>query len=200
MADYIDKAEMLKEIADYRELCRQAREELKEKPPVSNSLMTKFFMMTNGIGRRPNFSGYSYLDEMKSRALYACFKKANYFDPEKSANPFGYYSRVIWREFINVIKEEEKQSYIKAKAFYNHEASFSAMEQDDDVDLTVEGFSVPYFDVDDYERRNDIVQKKGHKKAKHVVGPLSALEEDEDVACSEFDSLEKFEVSDESEE
>lgn len=195
MADYINKTEMLLEIAAYRNECMIAKKENKDKPPVTNSLMSKFFLMVDGIGKRPNFNGYSYLDEMKSRALFSCFRKANYFDPDKSDNPFGYYSRVIWREFINVIKEEEKQSYIKAKTFYNHEASFSAMQQDDDVDLTVEGFSVPYFDVDDYEERLGIVHSKKTKTRKDVVGPLSFLDEEE--VFEEFDKMETFEVSEE---
>ncbi|HET8685683.1 MAG TPA: hypothetical protein VFM18_03340, partial [Methanosarcina sp.] len=107
MADYIDKQEMTNEIKSYRELCQKARDEGKEKPQVPKSLMLKLMMMVDGIARRPNFRDYSFLDEMKSRAIENCFKKANYFDPEKSNNPFGFYSKLIWREFVNVIKDEE---------------------------------------------------------------------------------------------
>lgn len=199
MANYIDKAEMLEEILTYRQQCEQAKLEGREKPTITNSLAKKFMDIVNGIARRPNFHNYSFLDDMKSRAIENCFRKANHFDPTKSNNPFGYYSRVIWREFLNVIEEEEWQSYLKAKAFYNHEASFSAMSQDDDVDLTVEGFSVPYFDVDDFEQRKGILDKKlkkEKKKRNKIDGPLSFLDqEDEETACKEFDTAEKFEVA-----
>lgn len=190
MADYINKEEMLEEIRAYRESVLKAREEGKEKPPLSNSLMKKFMMITDGVARRPNFNGYSYLDEMKSRANFACMKKAHYFDPSKSDNPFGYYSRVVWREFLNVLKEEEKQSYIKAKSFYNSSASFDSLEYDKDIDIQSEGFEVPFFDVDEYERKNGIVNSQGKaKKVKVTVGPLSVLFDDD--VFDEFDSQEE---------
>lgn len=200
MADYIDKKEMLLEIVDYRTKVQEAKEAGLEKPPVPNSLMKKFMLIVNGIARRPNFSGYSFLDEMKSRASYICFRKADSFNPEKSDNPFGYYSRIIWQEFVNVIKEEEDESYVKAKSFYNHEMSYVALEQDDDVDLTVEGFSVPYFDVDYYEQRRGIIpasQKQKTKKRRKPVAdsPISALVEEQEIVCSELDSVEKFTVT-----
>lgn len=195
MADYINKEEMLAEIAQYREIVIKAREEGKEKPTLSNSLMKKFMMITDGIARRPNFNGYSYLDEMKSRANFSCMKKAHYFDPTKSDNPFGYYSRVVWREFLNVIKDEEKQSYIKAKTFYNSASTYDSLEHDKDIDVHSEGFEVPYFDVDDYEKKNLIGNfgKKQEKKSKMVTGPLSDMFDENlnEEVFDEFDSSEE---------
>lgn len=194
MSDYINKEEMLAEIAAYRTIVLQAKEEGKEKPPLTNSLMKKFMLITDGIARRPNFNGYSYLDEMKSRANFSCMKKAHYFDPTKSANPFGYYSRVVWREFLNVIKEEEKQSYIKAKTFYNSAASFDVGSIDSDIDLQSEGFEVPYFDVDEYERKNGIAsgKKQVKKTIKNIIGPLSDSFDEEEI-FDEFDNQEETE-------
>jgi hypothetical protein len=129
---------------------------------------------------------------MKSRANYSCIKKAHYFDPTKSDNPFGYYSRVIWREFLNVIKEEEKQSYIKAKTFYNSSATFDSLEYDKDVDVQSEGFAVPYFDVDEYEKKNGIDNShtKKEKKLKEQRGPLSDFLEADEI----FDSFDLEDV------
>jgi hypothetical protein len=192
MADYINKEEMLAEILEYRLAVLKAKEEGIDKPSLSNSLMKKFMMITDGIARRPNFNGYSFLDEMKSRANYSCIKKAHYFDPTKSDNPFGYYSRVIWREFLNVIKEEEKQSYIKAKTFYNSSATFDSLEYDKDVDVQSEGFAVPYFDVDEYEKKNGIDNShtKKEKKLKEQRGPLSDFLEADEI----FDSFDLEDV------
>jgi len=189
MADYINKEEMLREILEYRQAVLQAKQNNTDRPSLSNSLMKKFMLITDGVARRPNFNGYSYLDEMKSRANFACMKKAHYFDPTKSDNPFGYYSRVVWREFLNVLKEEEKQSYIKAKTFYNSSASFDSLEIDKDVDLQAEGFAVPFFDVDDYERKNGIGNSQTPKNKKaDKKGPLSDLVDDE--IFDEFDAQE----------
>lgn len=189
MAEYCNKKDMLDEIAKYRKAYLEAKNNNTELPSVSNELAKMFIDITTGIARRPNFSGYSYIDEMKSRALFACLNKAHCFDPEKSDNPFGYYSRVIWREFLNVLKEEEKESYIKAKAFYNSEfASYDISEIDSDVDVSSEGSSVPFFDVEGYEEKNGIKNSLTIKvdKKKEKKGPLSDLfEDDEDFDIEE---------------
>jgi len=68
-----------------------------------------------GLGRRANFSGYSYKDEMIADAIENCITAAVTFDPEKSSNPYGYFTQVAWNAFIRRIGKEKKQSYIKHK-------------------------------------------------------------------------------------
>lgn len=193
MAEYCNKQEMLEELKIYRAKCREASEAGSPRPDPHQKLMKMFMDITNGMARRPNFSGYSFIEEMKSDGYIACFKKAHLFDPEKSSNPFGYYSRIVWRAFVNVINIEENHAYIKAKIFYNNEASYETMMSDSDIDLTSEGFSVPFFDVDNFEKKrglkNSMTVNKKENKKKDVQGPLSDLfETEEEKLFDEFDS------------
>ena len=41
---------------------------------------------------------------------------AHNFDPEKSKNPFSYFTQIIYYAFLRRIQKEKKQSYIKYKA------------------------------------------------------------------------------------
>ena len=41
----------------------------------------------------------------------------NNFNPEKSNNPFAYFTQIIYFAFIRRIQKEKKQTYIKYKAF-----------------------------------------------------------------------------------
>lgn len=178
MANYVDKDELIQDIIEYREMVASAKAEGKEKPNPPDKLLKKLILMVNGMAKRPNFSGYSYLDEMKSRAIFCCFRKADYYDPSISPNPFGYYSRIIWQEFVNVIREEEDESYVKAMAFYNSDATYEMLDKDQDVDLGAEGFSVPYFDVEDFQRKRGIkntLSPRGRKKKNSNPGPLSEI-------------------------
>ena len=43
------------------------------------------------------------------------WKKLCNFDPEKSKNPFSYFTQIIYYAFLRRIEKEKKQSYIKLK-------------------------------------------------------------------------------------
>lgn len=40
---------------------------------------------------------------------------AHNFDPEKSKNPFSYFTQIIYYAFLRRIEKEKKQAYIKLK-------------------------------------------------------------------------------------
>ena len=45
-----------------------------------------------------------------------CVMYASNFDPEKSTNPFSYFTQIIYFAFLRRIQKEKKQNYIKYKA------------------------------------------------------------------------------------
>jgi len=56
------------------------------------------------------------------------------FDPEKSSNPFSYFTTIIWYAFLRRLDKEKKQSYIKGKLIR---------------DTTIESFEIQHHDHDD---------------------------------------------------
>jgi hypothetical protein len=44
-----------------------------------------------------------------------CLMYAHNFDPNKSKNPFSYFTQIIYFAFLRRIEKEKKQSYIKYK-------------------------------------------------------------------------------------
>jgi DNA-directed RNA polymerase specialized sigma24 family protein len=54
---------------------------------------------------------------MISDAIENCVIAAHSFDPEKSTNPFAYFTQIAWNAFIRRIQKEKKQSYVKHKNF-----------------------------------------------------------------------------------
>lgn len=71
------------------------------------------------LSTKPNFSGYSYRDEMVADGIENCIAAVNGFDPEKSSNPFAYFTQIAWNAFIRRITKEKKQQYIKHKNMVN---------------------------------------------------------------------------------
>lgn len=60
-------------------------------------------------------TGNSFRSDMICDAIENCFQYLGNFDPEKTNNPFAYFSSICWYAFIRRIQKEKKQSYIKCK-------------------------------------------------------------------------------------
>jgi DNA-directed RNA polymerase specialized sigma24 family protein len=54
--------------------------------------------------------------EMVSDGIENCLQYIHNFNPEKSQNPFAYFTQIIWYAFLRRISKEKKQMYIKFKA------------------------------------------------------------------------------------
>jgi hypothetical protein len=67
------------------------------------------------LSYRPNFINYPYREEMISDGIENCVMYASNFNPEKSKNPFSYFTQIIYYAFLRRIQKEKKQSYVKYK-------------------------------------------------------------------------------------
>jgi DNA-directed RNA polymerase specialized sigma24 family protein len=70
---------------------------------------------------------------MVADGIENCIYSIDNFDPEKSNNPFAYFTQIAWNAFIRRIQKEKKQSYIKHK---NYENNFMMEEMEDYSDAT----------------------------------------------------------------
>lgn len=100
----------------YRAAMLQARAEDKSSPRIPEYVGKCLMMIAERLSRKPNFSGYSYRDEMVSDAIENCIMYGvNNFDPAKTNNPFAYFTQIIKFAFFRRIEKESKQQYIKIK-------------------------------------------------------------------------------------
>ena len=60
-------------------------------------------------------TGNSYKDDMISDAVENCLQYCLNFDPEKSSNPFAYFTQVTHYAFLRRIQREKRQLEIKNK-------------------------------------------------------------------------------------
>jgi DNA-directed RNA polymerase specialized sigma24 family protein len=56
---------------------------------------------------------------MISDGIENCLVAADKFDPEKSSNPFAYYTQIIYFAFVRRIQKEKKQQATKYKMLEN---------------------------------------------------------------------------------
>jgi DNA-directed RNA polymerase specialized sigma24 family protein len=85
-----------------------------EEPPiVTDYIGSCFLKIANGLSYRPNFINYTYRQDMISDGIENCLQYIHNFDPEKSKNPFSYFTQIIYYAFIRRIQKEKKQSHVK---------------------------------------------------------------------------------------
>ena len=56
---------------------------------------------------------------MISDGIENCLQYMDNFDPEKSKNPFAYFTQIIYYAFIRRIQKEKKQQQVKQKMIAN---------------------------------------------------------------------------------
>jgi DNA-directed RNA polymerase specialized sigma subunit len=135
---------------------------------VPDYIGKSIYQIANRLATKPNFSGYSYKDEMISDGLENAIQAINNFDPDKSSNPFAYFTQIIWYAFLRRIEKEKKQVYIK------HKVTENAMIHDTIVDKkSGESGEASYVDLDNdymntfvstYEKRLETKKRTAAKK------------------------------------
>jgi|TARA_R100000152_G_C6742419_1_gene166193 DNA-directed RNA polymerase specialized sigma24 family protein len=157
---YVDNKKFLQAMIDWRETWPDEE----NIPPVTNYIGECFLKIATHLSYRPNFINYTYRDEMISDGIENCLQYVKNFNPEKSKNPFAYFTQIIYYAFLRRIAKEKKQSHIKNKMIereaYN---SFTTMEGDSNT-YQVDNIDLAAFlpDEDVYKpKKKQSTKKKG---------------------------------------
>ena len=112
---YVDNVRLYTELKKYKTAVNKAKAKKKTPPGVSDYVGECFLQIATHLSHRPNFVNYSYRDDMIADGVENCLQYVNNFDPDKSKNPFSYFTQVIFYAFLRRIGREKKHTYIKYK-------------------------------------------------------------------------------------
>ena len=112
---YVNNKELLEALIVYREKVGIAKEKGLPKPRITNYLGSCFLKIATHLSYKPNFVNYMFRDDMISDGIENCVQYIHNFDPEKSRNPFAYFTQIIHYAFLRRIQKEKKQLDIKNK-------------------------------------------------------------------------------------
>ena len=116
---YVNNKEFLQAMIEWNERCNIAKEKGETQPPITNYIGECFLKIANHLSYRPNFINYTYREEMISDGIENCLQYVHNFNPEKSDNPFAYFTQIIYYAFLRRIQKEKKQSHVKNKIIEN---------------------------------------------------------------------------------
>ena len=126
---YVNNKELLEAMIVYRGKVAIAREKFikkhkqdppksgpwEGKPPIPNYLGECFLKIATHLSYKPNFVNYMFREDMISDGIENCVQYIHNFDPDKSKNPFAYFTQIIHYAFLRRIQREKRQLEIKNK-------------------------------------------------------------------------------------
>ena len=126
---YVNNKQFLESLIEYNKEVRKAffeqnpsgsLDEIKtwrdpSKPPIPRYIGECFLKIATHLSFKPNFVNYIFKDDMISDGIENCVQYIHNFNPEKSDNPFAYFTQIIYYAFLRRISKEKKQLEIKNK-------------------------------------------------------------------------------------
>lgn len=121
---YVTNAVLLPEVIRAKELGR-----------MTNELARMLMLIAERYSKKANFAGYSFREDMVSYALINLMANGLKFNPEKSNNPFSFYTTAIHRSFLQYLGEERKHRDIRDELIieegYNPSSTFTENSKED---------------------------------------------------------------------
>lgn len=118
-AHYVDNKKFFEALVEYKKQIEEAKAQGLPKPRVSEYIGECFLKIATHLSYKANFINYSYKDDMISDGIENCLTAVDKFDPERSTNPFAYYTQIVFFAFVRRIQKEKKQQATKYKMLEN---------------------------------------------------------------------------------
>ena len=112
---YVNNKEFLAALIRYQEDIEIAKLQDKPKPVIPRYIGECFLEIATHLSFKPNFVNYRFKDDMVCDGIENCVQYIHNFNPEKSRNPFAYFTQIIHYAFLRRIQKEKKQLEIKNK-------------------------------------------------------------------------------------
>lgn len=106
--NYLNNKDMLAEVITSKEAGR-----------MTDKLAHMLQTLAARYGRKGNWSSYTYNDDMQAYAMYMLVRTWDNFNPEKSNNPFAFFTQCIKNSFIQYLKQEKRQRDIRDAQLVN---------------------------------------------------------------------------------
>jgi hypothetical protein len=85
------------------------------KPVIPKYIGACFLKIATHLSYKTNFINYIFIDDMVSDGIENCVQYIHNFNPDKSKNPFAYFTQIIHYAFLRRIQKEKRQLDIKSK-------------------------------------------------------------------------------------
>ena len=142
---YVNNKEFLEAVSVYRNKVITAKENDQPRPRVPNYIGECFLKIATHLSYKPNFVNYMFREDMICDGIENCLQYIDNFNPEKSSNPFAYFTQIIYYAFLRRIQKEKKQLEIKNKIL--ERSGYDEVMHTDTYDGSMSGMNASYSDM-----------------------------------------------------
>ena len=195
---YVDNKEFLEHMINFKDATAKAREKGKPDPQIPDELGVVFMKIATHLSFKSNFINYAFREDMISDGIENCIQYIQNFDPEKSRNPFAYFTQIIYYAFLRRIQKEKKQLYVKYKSLENSQVMSELIVNDplgpdNTSGVSSIGFAKLYDNMSEFvytfedaiQKKKDIknkqrtIVKKKRKNKNNILDKATNLSKDE---------------------
>jgi hypothetical protein len=116
---YVNNKEFLGHMILFKEATQKARESGKKDPQIPDEIGKIFVNIATHLSYKSNFINYGFREDMVADGIENCIQYIQNFNPDKSKNPFAYFTQIIYYAFLRRIQKEKRQLYVKYKSLEN---------------------------------------------------------------------------------
>jgi len=146
---------------------------------ISNELAKMLMLLTERYAKSSKFAGYTFRDDMVSEALINLCQNALKFNPEKSSNPFAFYTTAIHHSFLQYLNNEKKHRNIRDRMLVElgENPSFNYM-ANNKAERSLSSDNVGLQEPEHYHEEIALIHVEiGEAKERKVISDLAAEQE-----------------------
>ena len=134
---YVSNKDFLVAMIAYREKILEWKETTNSADPDTRPRVPTYvgeciMKIATHLSHKPNFINYTFREDMICDGIENCVRYIHNFSPEKSKNPFAYFTQIIYFAFLRRISMEKKQLEIKNKIL--EKSNFDEVFDSNDLD------------------------------------------------------------------
>ena len=133
--NYVNNKEFLSLLKQYVSDREHAKENNLKRPRIPETIGAIFIAIATNLSNKYNFINYTFKEDMVGDGIVNAIEAIDSFDPEKSSQPFSYFTMVIWRAFLRRIEREKKTYATKERLMFSLEHEMYELQENDSCDL-----------------------------------------------------------------
>jgi DNA-directed RNA polymerase specialized sigma24 family protein len=178
---YVNNEKLLQALVVYKSNVKKWKKEGKvgPKPRVDDYIGSCLLSIARRFSYIPKFCNWPFVEEMVADSVENCLRYIDNFDPEKSTNPFSYFTQISYYAFLRRVQKETKQQYTQYKMIEDMRTNCD----DEEIKTMLNNFGTDDFNshmddfIQNYEHYNETKPKR-QKKVKKNESSLNDLIEE----------------------
>ena len=117
--NYVNNKDFYEAMVEFKKSVNDAEAKGENRPQVPKYIAECITLIAQRLSHKPNFINYTFREDMIGDGIENSLRYIDNFNPEKTQNPFAYFTQIIYYAFLRRIQKEKKYLYTKFKATEN---------------------------------------------------------------------------------